>query len=359
MPTTFKASDVTQATERLSMGSEESIFFERCGSVKLEAKSKLKHFAFEKSGSWRPLNNAFISAVHTAFSLHYPLVLTPDSLWLVIAQGFAQHVNANSEQLRKRFVQHQGKKTVEIRPDGFVKGSRRNDWEGVLDQFSEGIRVEVGDEVHGLLTPQFSTTGAVERAAAQVVLMNCFQDYFNYRMVCICGIPEITLEGTVDDWCQLRDKAMALGQYDLQWWTGHLQPILDQFVDAASGKVDQEFWSSIYKLEQAYGRYIVNGWAVDLFPYIRTKMNEYLGCWREGKEGKLSTNAFPPGVVSAPFVWVNGTDSYQMQFYAGFMAATQDKDTLAIRPEIGWAVAEVTSVTEAKAKHERLSSRYY
>lgn len=359
MPTTFKVSDVARATERISKGSVDSVFFERCGSVKLEAQSKLKHVPFEKSGSWRPLNNAFISALHTAFSLHYPVVLTPDSLWLVIAQGFAQHVNANSEQMRKRFVQHEGKKTIEVRNDKFVKGSPSNDWEGVLDQFSDGIRAEVGDEVHGLLTPTFSTTGPVERAAAQIVLMNCFQDYFNYRLVCICGIPEITLEGTVDDWCQLRDKAMALGQYDLEWWTKHLQPILDQFVDAASGKVDHKFWSSIYKLEQAYGRYIVNGWVVDLFPYIREKMNEYLGCWKEDKKGKLSTTSFPPGVVSAPFVWQIFTDSYKMQFYAGFMAATQDEDTLAIRPEIGWAVADVTSVTEAKSKHERLSSRYY
>ena len=359
MPTTFKVSDVVQATERLSKQSEESVFFERCGSVKLEAQSKLKQVPFEKSGSRRPLNNAFVSAVHTAFSLHYPLVLSPDALWLVIAQGFAQHINANSEQLRKRFVQHQGKKAIEIRKDSIFLGSQSNDWEGALDQFSEGVRVEVGDEVHHLLTPTFSTTGPVEKAAAQIVLMNCFQDYFNYRLVCICGLPEITLEGTVEDWCQLRDKAMALGQYELQWWTEHLRPILDQFVNAASGKVDRKFWSSIYKLEQAYGHYTVNGWVVDLFPYIRTKRNEYLGCWKVDEQGKLSTSAFPPGVVSVPFMLTNPCFSHQMRFYAGFMAATQDQETLTIRPEIGWAVASMASVTEAKEKHERLSSRYY
>ena len=359
MPTTFKVSDVAKATKPLSKESAESVFFERCGSVKLEAQSKLKHLPFERTGSWRPLNNGFISAIHTAFSLHYPLVLTPDSLWLAIAQGFAKHVNMNSEGLRKRFVQHEGKKTIEIRNDKFVKGSSDNNWEQAFDQFSEGIREEVGDEVHGHLTPTFSTTGPVERAAAQIVLMNCFQDYFNYQMVCICGIPEITLEGTVEDWSKLRDKAMALGQYDLQWWTSHLQPILDQFVDAASGKVDHDFWSSIYKLEQAYGCYIVNGWVVDLFPYIREKINPYLGDWKEGKQGKLSTTSFPSSVVSVPFVWKICSESYQMQLYAGFMAATQDKDTLAIQPEIGWAVADDASVAEAKAKCNRLSSRYF
>jgi hypothetical protein len=31
-------------------------------------------------------------AVHTAFSEHRPLVLTPDIIWLTIAQGVAQHI---------------------------------------------------------------------------------------------------------------------------------------------------------------------------------------------------------------------------------------------------------------------------
>ena len=31
---------------------------------------------------------------------------------------------------------------------------------------------------------------------------------------------------------------------------------------------------------------------------------------------------------------------YPMCFYAGFMTVTQDHGSLAIRPEIGWAVAD-------------------
>ena len=130
----------------------------------------------------------------------------------------------------------------------------------------------------------------------------------------------MTLEGTPEDWSLLRDKALSLGQFDLEWWTVELKPILDQFVDAASGNVDVEFWRRIYKLKEAYGTHSVNGWILDLFPYIRdgkTK-NHCLGKWKtismEDKEdkggfsfgieeGELSTESFPPGVVSAPFVW--------------------------------------------------------
>lgn len=41
-------------------------------------------------------------------------------------------------------------------------------------------------------------------------------------MVCICGIPEITLKGTVEDWKLLREKALSLGRYELEWWTEEL-----------------------------------------------------------------------------------------------------------------------------------------
>ena len=40
------------------------------------------------------------AAVYCAFAQHRPLILTPDAVWLTIAQGFAQHVNSHSKRLR-------------------------------------------------------------------------------------------------------------------------------------------------------------------------------------------------------------------------------------------------------------------
>lgn len=376
--TTFKVEDVEMSSKQLSRGNEEQIILERCGSVKPEARSQLKYVPFESSGSYKPLNNAFVAAVHTAFANHYPLVLSPDQIWLVIAQGFAFHVNANAEKLRKKFVDHEGKKTIQVVAD-FVKGSPTNPWGDVLDLFSEEIRQNVGDKAYALLTPTFSTTGPVERAAANIVLMNTFKEYFMYQMVCICGIPEITLEGTPEDWNLLREKALSLGQFDLEWWIDELKPILDQFVDAVSGKVDLEFWRRIYKLKEAYGTHGINGWIVDLFPYIRdgTNKNHCLGKWKtiplskEKKviednpfavqEGSLTSGSFPPGVVSAPFLWklLTCEKEYNMKFFAGFMAATQDPKSLAIHPEIGWAVADNEAEIIAEKLRESRDSRFW
>jgi hypothetical protein len=373
--TTFKVEDVEMSSKQLSRGNEEQIILERCGSVKPEARSQLKYVPFESSGSYKPLNNAFVAAVHTAFANHYPLVLSPDQLWLVIAQGFAFHVNANAEKLRKKFVNHEGKKTIEIWRDDFVKGSPKNPWGEALDDFSEGIRRNVGDKTYDLLTPVFSTTGPIERAAANIVLMNTFKDYFACSLVGICGIPEVTLKGTPEDWNLLREKALFLGQFDLEWWMDELKPILDQFVDAASGKVDLEFWRRIYKLHEAYAVQRINGWVVNLFPYIEdgTKKNPCLGQWmtiplnkkRKVSKSKyssididedgLESDLFPPGIASTPFVlkFLLGKE-YNMVLFAGFMAATQDPETLAIHPEIGWGVAdEKAEKNAAKWQEER------
>ena len=173
------------------------------------------------------MSNSFVGAVHTAYYKHYPLILSPDMIWQCVAQGFAIHVNKNAEKLCHLFVAHEGKKKIEVRRDEFVKGSPDNDWEGALADISEEVRKNVGDEIHSILTPEFSTTGPVERAAAQVAMMDAFKEYFDYECATLCGIPEIILEGTVADWKKLREKTLSVSQFCLQWWTDPLKPILE------------------------------------------------------------------------------------------------------------------------------------
>ena len=181
----------------------------------LTYKIKVKPESFSKYPDYlnpvdvRYVSNSFVGAVHTAYYKHYPLVLSPDMIWQCVAQGFAIHVNKNAEKLRHLFVAHEGKKKIEVRRDEFVKGSPDNDWEGALADISEEVRKNVGDEIHSILTPEFSTTGPVERAAAQVAMMDAFKEYFDYECATLCGIPEITLKGTVADWKKLREKTLS------------------------------------------------------------------------------------------------------------------------------------------------------
>ena len=355
MMATFAVDRVSPATQPLPRGRFEELLVNRTGGVKPESYSSPIGVPVERFMGV----NAFVAAVNEAYANHYPLVLTPDAIWMCIAQGLAQHINANAEKLRSMFVEHEGKKEIQVRRDDFVKGSPANPWPEVFDEFSEQIRKHVGEKTHDLLTPEYSTTGAVEKAAAQVVLMDSFKEYFSYSVATSCGIPQITLEGTVDDWKKLRERTLGLAQYDLDWWVEALEPVLDQFVAAASGSVDQQFWSTMYKQMNMSGGSYVTGWIITLFPYVgysssSLKRNRFLTSWQELRPfSGVTTGCFPLGVVSTPFKWLYFETEYAMCFYAGFMTVTQDHDSLAIRPEIGWAVADEKDRETAKGQRLR------
>jgi hypothetical protein len=99
----------------------------------------------------QPGYHALIAAAHLAYSGHYPLVLTPDAIWLTITQGLANHVNNNAEQLRHRFVPHQGTEVITVRRDDFVRGSPENPWAEVWPAFSELIKTFIGNDNHTLI----------------------------------------------------------------------------------------------------------------------------------------------------------------------------------------------------------------
>ena len=48
----------------------------------------------------------------------------------------------------------------------------------------------------------------------------------------------------------------------------------------------------------------------------------------------------PSGLSKAPFRWNYLDRSFDMEFLGGFVGIAQDQETLALRPEIGWAVRE-------------------
>jgi hypothetical protein len=287
-----------------------------------------------------PFANALIGAVHVAFARHLPLTLSPDVIWLAIAQGFAEHVKNNPEALREAFVLHDEKATITVERPDFVPGSRDNPWPEVLDIMAGVVHGEVGS-IGDVLVADFSTTGPIERAASQVVMLGAFEPYFRYVLRCICGIPSITLEGTPDDWLRLKGKVECLRSYGCDWWTFELLPIADQFVRASQGDIDREFWKQIYKIEEVYGGEDVEGWIGKLFPYVKDYKR---GRWDrrnplfEGGRVTVTSGEFPNGLTLVPFTLEANDGCHSMNLLAGFTGATCEKQTGMIRPTIGWAV---------------------
>jgi hypothetical protein len=302
--------------------------------------------------------NALAQAAHDAFYRHQPLVLSPDTVWFSLAQGFAAHVGLNAEALRHRFVKHEGKMKLVVERGDFLIG-QTNPWPEAFAAFSEQIAAHVG-KMRDLVVADFSTTGPLERAASEVVLMDAFQAYFEYEMMCGCGIPSITLLGTPDDWRSVRRRAAMLSEFGLEWWTDALLPVLDEIVRTAEGHVDTAFWRSFFRYQSGSGPSELTGWILVLFPYLKTfegertslQANPYLGGWEKGlrvAENRTSWIRTPEGpglhaiassLASAPVKLIDGRDgtAHPVRFVAGLFGVTQDPRTLALAPEFGWAI---------------------
>jgi hypothetical protein len=302
----------------------------------------------------QPGFHSLVAAADVAYRRHYPLVLSPDAIWLTIAQGLARHIANHAEDLRSRIVPHAGKVTLTVRRDDFARGSPENPWAEVWPEFCEKIRAHIGDTTHSLIVCDFSTTGPTERAASEVVLMDAVQSYFEYRYHTLCGIPAVTLEGSVEDWERIRERIDRLGPYDLSWWTDKIMPVIDEFVKAAKGNPTTSFWKNLYKQHKFSGGPYVSGWLVRLLPYL--KQREYQGDqytpWRTDLRNfmlehpidvgdqivGLTHDRLPASVSAVPFVWNDRGEMFDYQFVAGVMAITQDLDSKALRPRVGWAV---------------------
>jgi len=364
MPVTFPVSNtepeepkVKYCTPQESIKENLGVDVEACGS---EHDSLLGVVQDHWNGPQRM--SGFMRAIHHSFDCHAPLILSPDDVWVTITQGFSHHVNTNAEALRKHFVQHEGQKYIEIRRDSFVKGSPDNDWMGGFDEFSDKIAEHVGG-VRDLLVSDYSTTTAISRAASQVVLMDAMKAYFSYGCRTCCGIPNITLEGTQDDWEHMVDRASALAQYGCEDWVKVLVTALKRFVDAFKGNADPKVWEGLYHEGGGSGGPFVTGWVNVFFPYTKdyqgncTRTNKYALTLEAGRgffDGPC-TSDIPSGMSVVPFKWFYYSQVFMMKFIGGFLGAYLSP-TGSVRPAFGWAVAEDTG--EVVPERPSRSSNY-
>ena len=347
---TFAVDRVTPATEPLPHRRTHEVLRDRLEGI--ESCHDYHGMVVDRLG-YQPL----LAAVYTAFSKHRPLVLSPDAVWITIAQGVAHHMLIHGERLRPQLVAHQGKIDLVFECRDWVEGSPENPWGEAFDLWAGQIRQHVGARIHDALVCDFSTSGPVERTASQIVMMDIFERYFHYALYCICGIPSVTLEGTPADWERLANKVEALEVFDLDWWLEHLRPICDQFVRASRGDVDLKHWRGICKLREEYGGHIINGWVAKLFPYLRaftrgpcTRKNPIF----ESGEG-FKTFTAPSGLSRVPFLWRDLRTGRQrmMEAVGGLVGVTQDPETLALRPKVGWAVRQADKMDVCLARLEK------
>merc|ERR1719367_2637824 len=295
-----------------------------------------------------------LSTIYEAYGNHYNLRTGPEDWWYTIIQTVALAIdeNSKSDKVRQFFVQHEGKKELEVivGPPPLKLDSLDYTW--LFDQFSQKIEenINVPEYVQQMI-PDFSTTTSVHRIVSQITLMTSVQEFFEYRVNTVCGIPAIEMKGTLEDWMKLKEKIKALGKtlepilsdIELEYgvdlwgrnyftdgydddllWFERIERIADKLIETFKGNPDEDFWSRIIT-EKRYGSGgpTFKGWFMNIL------LN---------KRHAKTIGSAPSGLVSIPMKF----GAEESAVIAGIMGYKFHPETNITRPAIeamhGWTL---------------------
>jgi Domain of unknown function (DUF4419) len=292
-----------------------------------------------------------VSAIMEAYNKHHNLILRPDDIWQAILTQFSFYVNAHAEELRGRLVNFQGKKELIVEMgDGSLFSTNFGTFANRM--VDEQITKHLKDEsVTKWLLPSFSTTVTADRVAASISIMSTLQAYFEYRCYLHCGIPNVTLEGSLDDWRSLRDKIDRLPEFDvvpsriMSEWHTLLAAVLDHFVQSVQGAPDLDFWDCVCHRSGGSGPKYLSGW-VAVFCCFNAK-----GGWQGSvssssstlfsKWPRVETGKIPGGALSVPVLVDDNGTKYQTQMVAGQFGYELTENKTTVRPRTDWCIAYV------------------
>ena len=292
-----------------------------------------------------------LQGFYSAYENHLPIRLTPDIIWLLIVQGFAQHVNYNAEELRQKFVNFEGKKKLEIIINKYhsYKQMKSEDYEYLFENLTEKIKENVGEELINTIDFNFSTSNRITKVVGYASIMSALKKYFEFRGVCTaCNYPYIILDGKLEDWENILKKTKKLSKYDLEKWVKRLEIPLNEIIETKKGKINKEFWKKIlypdkidekieiaayeYKTIQVDG---INGWLLTFFPYFKNGHFRYDTSLKVKDIWRL-----PKRLLKTPLIMKSDDEGETpMTIFSGFlgMKVDKEKDNL-VTAEIGWYV---------------------
>lgn len=296
-----------------------------------------------------PQQSIFFNCMVEAFANHYSVTLSPDIIWTVISQQFSHYINLDPEKYRDKLVNHEGKMelSVETKYDLY---SPKVEWDKILSDFDAQIAQNTKGNIADVMRADFSTTGTTERIASQVMLMSTVKAFFSFVIFYHCGIPSITIEGTPDDWRKIIKKTEGFRSFDLDWWVDDLTPILQEFVKAAEGNANNDFWRNIVKKDRPKGMKDsgcggfekdateLDGWFLKFIPFSNSG--------RTPQKVIIDSDDMLPNVASAPFIYkaIDKTGKVMsetpMNLIAGLVGIDVDQKNRFMRPRVGWMVCE-------------------
>jgi hypothetical protein len=363
MPVTTRVAPVeVQATPYPQKFNSAKLLRTSCRSL-VKDEDKILDSSFGDGAHIQCAHNGFVCAVLDAYLQHRHLVIRPDDVWFAILTQFSFYVNRNAEKLRDHFVNHRGKRRLQIRQDHFD-----------FEQFFNGMTDLIADNVKDpalreWIMPSFSTTTDSDQVTAAIIMMGTMQKYFAYFCNICCGLPSVTLLGEKGDWEDILERVQSLSKFgeeheDLQIWNSLLSAVVTNFIrtfDAPDSERVVKFWQrTVHQFVDDYsGDKLITGWvqafcfwAPDGSPLVARSIRYTTKDWRtlikehgldywiyEARIGELEWANIPAGYVHAPIHMK--IDGFK------FMAK-------AIAGSIGWTVRDSGAIfLETRGVHSK------
>ncbi|KAN0038049.1 hypothetical protein ACTA71_000221 [Dictyostelium dimigraforme] len=291
--------------------------------------------------------NSFVYSAWESYNNHHHLVLRPDNIWMAILTQFSFYANKNSKELKEKFVDFQGKRSLTVKTDYSIL---KAPFDELTIQMSNQIQSNIKDpSIRDLIIPNFSTTTESDRVAFSIALMSTMKKYFKYRMITTCGLSEVTLLGEINDWIDLKERTEKLKQFDnkggeiKKWLDQYLLPILDKFIESANGNPDTKWWNQMVDYRQQSGGSVLTGWLATFCVFNNN--GDYKDDQHVSFENqtvfpwpRVDSDSIPNGYVSCPISLKDINKTYKSKIYSGhFASKLLDNDSKLI-PSLDWFI---------------------
>ena len=291
---------------------------------------------------------SLIRGLMEAYGNHYPITVSPDMFLILFLQGYSRFMEKNSEKLRNIYVNFEGKKTLIVQRAGITpETANSKDWQGIIDEFTQKIKGEIGENIISNLESNFTTSNSVTLATSQMSIMSAMKNYFIYKAImCVCGISSITLEGSLEDWEKIKQKFefFSKEEFGLNSWVKYLIPIIDKIIETKiyynqNKTINNEirnFWKDMIRVKRGgcYKPDVIDGWIIKFIPNLSEKEPTIYK--------HLNDYEIPDEILNCPLklIFTNGscTIEYDCSLASGFYGLIQDKTTFNIKPVIGYAI---------------------
>lgn len=204
-------------------------------------------------------NVGFLGFLSHAYSNHVKISISPYDIWILIISEVSKFIVSKPEPFRGLFTDSAEKKEITIFTDA--------EYEMPMNELSAALASNIKFDAN-ILFPELSIQSEESVAMIQALFCEMASPYYSYSMM-MCGLPEIKVLGTIDDWKTIRTNFNKLFDllnncYDFKNYPSTVETVLNNIINSfkSSQQDSISFWKDIFT-EKNIGsgsQREINGW---------------------------------------------------------------------------------------------------